>query len=221
MSHAPSGLQINLKDKAPAKATQVADLSRVSARFVVRNNKFLYNRPRGILLQSSFGIVENNIFIGQTAHGIVVGAASGGEGPGVQNVIFRGNRFSNVGSFPTMALPTNVHGSYGAVFVAVQGAGGNIESPNPVHENLIFDSNIFGDLQGPGLFLSTANNVVLSNNQFINTNLSHVQTANFGTANLSGSVVVTQAHNVYIAKNSTQGARRPGLFPSTPNQPME
>jgi hypothetical protein len=49
-------------------------------------------------------------------------------------------------------------------------------------------------------------NVVLSNNQFINTNLSHVQAANFGTANLSGSVVVTQAHNVYIAKNSTQGA---------------
>ena len=71
--------------------------------------------------------------------------------------------------------------------------------------NLIFDGNIFSDLQGPGLFLSTANNVVIANNQFINTNLSRLQNATVGTANLGGSVVVTQAHKVYIGRNPMQG----------------
>jgi parallel beta-helix repeat protein len=205
LSHPKSGLQINLKDAAPKGATQIGDLSRVSARFVIRNNTFSYNRARGILLQSSFGIVENNTFTGQTAQGIVVGAASGSEGPGVQNVIFRGNHFSNVGSFPTTPLPSNAHPGNGALFVAIQDAAGDIKSTKPVLENLIFDANTFSDLQGPGLFLSTANNIVLVNNQFINTNLSRLQNANIATANLDGSVVVTQAHNVYIGKNSTRG----------------
>jgi parallel beta-helix repeat protein len=73
-------LQINFTHKAPQNVTQIADLSGVSARFVIRHNAFSYNRARGILLQSSFGLVENNTFTGQTAQGIVVGAASGSEG---------------------------------------------------------------------------------------------------------------------------------------------
>jgi Right handed beta helix region len=98
------GLSLNLKDSAPKGTTQLADLSRVSARFIIRNNTFLFNRARGLLLQSSHGLVENNSFTGQIMHGIIVGAGSS-EGPGVQNVVFRGNRFSNVGSFPTTAFP--------------------------------------------------------------------------------------------------------------------
>jgi parallel beta-helix repeat protein len=205
LSHPKSGLQINFTDKAPQNVTQIGDLARVSARFVIRNNTFSYNRARGILLESSLGLVEHNTFTGQTAQGIVVGAASGSEGPGVQDVIFRDNHFSNVGSFPTTPLPSNKNVGNGAVFVAVQGAGGDIKSSKPVHQNLIFDANVFSNLQGSGLFLATANNVVLANNQFINTNLSRVQNGNIGSANLAGSVVVTQAHNVYIGKNSIQG----------------
>jgi hypothetical protein len=93
LSHPKSGLQINLRDEVPKGAVQIGGLSRASARFVIRNNKFQYNRPRGILLQSSFGLVENNSFIDQTGHGIFIGAASGGEGPGVQNVIFSWQSF--------------------------------------------------------------------------------------------------------------------------------
>jgi len=206
LSHPKSGLQINFTDKAPQNATQIGDLARVSARFVIRNNTFSYNRARGILLESSFGIVEQNTFTGQTAQGILVGAASGMEGPGVQDVIFRGNHFSNVGSFATTPLPSNAHSGNGAVFVAVQGPGGDIKSSKPAQANLIFDANIFNDLQGPGLFLATANNIVLANNQFINTNRSPLENAKIGTASLAGSIVVTQAHNVYIGRNSTQGA---------------
>jgi Right handed beta helix region len=206
LSHPKVGLSINLKDNAPAGATQIADLSRVSARFVIRNNKFLYNRPRGLLLQSSLGLVENNYFTGQTGHGIVIGAAPGGEGPGVQNVVFRGNQFSNVGSFPTTPFPPNLDVRYGALIVAVQGKADNVESLIPVHENLIFDANKFSDLRGPGLFISRANNVVVVDNQFNNTNLARMEGTNFGTASLAGSVVVTHAHNVDISKNAMRGA---------------
>jgi hypothetical protein len=111
------GLSLTLKDSAPQGATQLADLSRVSARFVIRNNKFLFNRARGLLLQSSHGLVENNDFTGQTGHAIIVGAGYS-EGPGVQNVIFRGNRFSNVGSFPSAPLPNISDAQYGALLVS-------------------------------------------------------------------------------------------------------
>jgi Right handed beta helix region len=186
--------------------TQIADLSRVSARFVIRNNKYFYNRARGLLLQSSFGLVENNSFVGQTGHGIVVGAAPGAEGPGVQNVVFRANQFSKVGSFPPTRVPANQDVRYGALIVAVQGNADNVVSSIPVHENLIFDSNDFSDLQGPGLFLTRANAVVVVNNHFKNTNLSGPPVSDLGTATLGGSVVVTHAHNLDISNNSTQRA---------------
>lgn len=200
------GLIINLKDNLPQEATQIIDLSRVSARFVIRNNKFLFNRERGLLLQSSLGLVENNTFTGQTAHGIVVGAAPGDEGPGVQNVIFRGNRFSNIGSFPTTAFPTIADARYGALNVSVQGKADNFNSLVPVHENLVFDGNTFSDLQGTGLFISRANGVVVVNNQFNRTNLWRVQESNVGTASFSGSIIVTHAHNVFLLKNALEGA---------------
>jgi parallel beta-helix repeat protein len=205
LSNPASGLQINLKDRVPQKVTQIADLSRVSARFVVRNNTFMYNRARGILLESSFGIIEHNTFTGQTAQGLLVGAASGMEGPGVQDVIFRGNHFSKVGSFPPSPAASHAATPNGALYVAVQGPPGEMKSPKPVFENLIFDANVFSDLQGPGLFLSMADNVALVNNQFINTNLSLLPSGSIGRASLRGSAIVTQAHNVYIGKNPTRG----------------
>jgi hypothetical protein len=206
LAHSKIGLSINLKDRAAQGATQIADLSRVSARFVIRNNKFLFNRARGLLLQSSYGLVENNTFTGQTGHGIMVGAAPGSEGPGVQNVIFRGNRFSNVGSFPSAPLPNISDVQYGALLVAVQGNADNMKSPVPVHENLIFDGNKFTDLQGAGLFISRANDVVVVNNQFTNGNLFRAPNAKSGTADFNGSILVTQAHNVYLSKNAIEKA---------------
>jgi hypothetical protein len=196
------GLSLHLKDNAPQGATQLADLWRVSARFVVRNNKFLFNRARGLLVQSSYGLVESNEFTGQTMHGIIVGAGYS-EGPGVQDVIFRGNRFSNVGSFPSTAFPPNSDVRYGAIEVAVLQGPENVKALSPVHEGLIFDANIFSNLRGPGLFISRANDVVVVNNQFKNTNLSRVPDAN---PDLNGSIVVTHAHNVYLARNAMAGA---------------
>jgi hypothetical protein len=205
LSNSKLGLTIELRDEAPKGATQIANLSRVSARFVIRNNRYLYNRARGLLLQSSFGLVENNEFTGQTGHGIIVGAAPGSEGPGVQNVVFRGNRFSNVGSFPNTPLPNIPDVTYGSIVIAIQGNADNVQAMNPVHQDLLFDSNAFSDLKGPALFLSRTNGVVVANNQFKNTNLMDLRSSRIGTANLGGSIVITHAHNIYISKSSIQG----------------
>ena len=45
LAHPETGLAINLKKNAPQGATLIDDLSRSGARFVIRNNQFLYNRP--------------------------------------------------------------------------------------------------------------------------------------------------------------------------------
>ncbi len=112
LSHVSAGLRINLAGQTPAGATQIGDLARVSARFLIRNNTFSYNRARGVLLESAFGIIEANDFVGQTSQGMVVGANSGSEGPGVQDVVVRGNRFSNIGGYRAQPQsPTPVSGN--------------------------------------------------------------------------------------------------------------
>jgi hypothetical protein len=40
--------------------------------------------------------LKDNTFIGKTGHGLILGVAPNSEGPGAQNVIVRGNHFSNV-----------------------------------------------------------------------------------------------------------------------------
>ena len=206
LSHAPSGLQINLKDKAPNGAIRVSDLAHVGARFVIRNNKYLYNRARGILLESSFGLLENNTFIGQTLHGLLIGVASDSEGPGVQNVIVRGNHFYNVGSIPQIQPLPDPDVAYGAMMISVQGDVSNVTSQVPAHANLVLDGNTFTSLRGPGLFITRANDVVVVNNQFTNTNLSHLPFLNLGTANLGGSIVIDHAHNIFLSTNTMKGA---------------
>lgn len=203
LAHAKSGLEINLRGEAPAGAAMIANLSKVSARFIVRRNQFLYNRARGMLLESSLGLVENNTFIGQTAQGLIVGVALASEGPGVQEVSFRGNRFSNIGSILTNH-PNTIDG---AALVAVQGDAQNAKSNVPVFEDLLFESNIFSDLPGPGLFISRANEVDLVGNEFVNTNLVPSTGPGLGTASLAGSVVVIHARNVKIEKTVLRGAK--------------
>lgn len=151
------------------------------------------------MLQTSLGLVENNFFTGQTAHGIVAGVWPGGEGPGVQNVIFRGNEFTNVGSFPPAAVPApDVH--LGAFVVAVQDGPENVSSKVPVFESLIFDTNTFTNLQGPGLYLSRSNAVAVVNNRFKNTDLSKTD-ASLSASGLNAAIVITHAHSVSLSAN--------------------
>ena len=204
LSHSSVGLGIHLKEEPPAAATEIVDLSRSGARFVIRNNRYLYNRPRGILLESSLGLVEKNVFIGQTGHGIVVGVCPGEEGPGAQNVLFRENTFTNVGSFPPAGIQSD-DVRLGALVVAVQDGLENQNSMKPVFESLIFEGNIFNNLQGPGLYLSRANAVAVVNNRLTNTDLSKGDARQSATG-LNGSIVINHTRNVSHVGNSMDHA---------------
>jgi hypothetical protein len=111
-------------------------------------------------------------------------------------VLFRENKFNNVGSFASTALPSE-DSHLGAFVVAVQGDARNLASAKPVFEGLIIDSNIFTNLQGPGLYLSRADGVAVINNEFTNTDLSKVD-ASLKSSGLNGSLVVTLSRNVLI-----------------------
>jgi hypothetical protein len=74
---------------------------------------------------------------------------------------------------------------------------------------VIFVDNTFDDLQGPGLFLSNANTVVVAHNRFINTNLSRLRNETVGDANLGGSIVVANAQRRYPGQ--FDGGRWPRL----------
>jgi hypothetical protein len=90
------------------------------------------------------------------------------------------------------------------MMISVQGDANNVTSQVPVHANSVLDSNTFTNLRGPGLFITRANDVVVVNNQFTNTNLSHLPFVNLGTANLVGSLVIDHAHNIFVENNALQ-----------------
>jgi hypothetical protein len=85
--------EIQFSSPSSAKAQFLADLHYGGARYVIRNNNFLHNRARGVLLQTSDGLVMGNTFDGQTMHSIyVISSPFWGEGPGAQNLIVVNNK---------------------------------------------------------------------------------------------------------------------------------
>jgi hypothetical protein len=74
---------------------------------------------------------------------------------------------------------------------------------------VIFSGNTVQDTPGPGFFISTANNVIMSHNQLANTNQSGASVVIYGTANSAGSIVVTHASNVFFQGNRVSGSSGP------------
>ena len=71
---------------------------------------------------------------------------------------------------------------------------------------MIFSDNTVEDVPGPGFFVSTTNNVITRGNHLVNTNQSNAWTATYGTATSAGSIVVTQASNVFFQRNEFSGS---------------
>jgi hypothetical protein len=194
---------------SPSKGQFVADLNDAGARYIIRNNSFLHNRARGVLLQTAEGLVEGNTFDGQTLHSIyIISSPYWGEGPGAQNLVVANNQISNVGNYIQNASSPN--SVLGAVVVAAEDNQANtISSSAPLHQNVIFSGNTVQDTPVPGFFISAANNVILSHNQLANTNQSSSYVGIYGTATSAGSIVVTHASNVFFQANELSGSSGP------------
>jgi len=143
------------------------------ARYVIRDSTFLYTSARALLLQTPFGWVTHNRFVGQTQKEVYLLASQyWGEGPGAQELIMDHNTFDCSGvhqrgffALDVMAESTDF---FSGQFPNVQNevAGTNSAAP-AVNQNIVVADNIFtSDRAVPIVNLSSVNNVVFSGNTF-------------------------------------------------------
>jgi hypothetical protein len=143
------------------------------ARYVIRDSTFLYTSARALLLQTPFGWVTHNHFVGQTQKQVYVLASQyWGEGPGAQELIISHNTFDGSGvhqqgffALDVMAESTDF---FSGQFPNVQNevAGENSAAP-AVNQNIVVADNIFtSDRAVPIVNLSSVNNAVFSGNTF-------------------------------------------------------
>jgi hypothetical protein len=75
----------------------------------------------------------------------------------------------------------------------------------PVNQHILLFENTVEHVPGPAFFLGSASDVTLSNNKIVDANTG--PTYFLGTANTSGSIVVSQAHDVAIVDTDMFGAK--------------
>jgi hypothetical protein len=191
-------------DNALGKAGFIAgDLTTsAGARYLIRDNNFVFNRARALLLQTPYGWVDHNRFVGQTLKSVYVLASQyWGEGAGAQELIISNNEFAGAGHAPTfyaldvIAEAANFPNAQDEVI-------GSAGAPAPpIDQNIVVAGNLFTADQPVNLVnLSSANNIVFDDNNFV------------GGADKGGGpgqrpVSVHDASNIYVAPNNRFGWR--------------
>lgn len=132
-----------------------------SGNYVLTNNYFHENRARGLLLQSSNGLCENNRFYKIMANPIkiVLDIKSGSwlEGRGVNNLSVKNNSFKecNVVEWGAqIEIDTNINDERAA---------------RPMFFNITVENNLFESFMGPVLRARNASNLSFCNNEIENT----------------------------------------------------
>ncbi|MBO4539401.1 MAG: right-handed parallel beta-helix repeat-containing protein [Clostridia bacterium] len=182
---------ITFRDKLPANIRKGATLFNAECtgnNYVIRNNYFHEHRARGLLLQTSDGLVENNTFY-KTCHNalrIVMDITDGywNEGTCADNIEIRNNTFIECGVIGTelIEIGTHINGknSRAKVFTNIRitnnefrGVYGNLMVVNNVN-NFIFKNNTItlGDVyrrdvgQGRSYLIRDCANVDFSDNDY-------------------------------------------------------
>jgi hypothetical protein len=139
------------------------------ARYLFSNNVFAFNRGRALLLQTPYGWVNENRFVGQTFKEVYALASQyWGEGPGAQELVLSKNQFDATGqnylsgffALDIMAEAANFPNFQNEV------AGAGSPSP-PVNQNIIVADNTFTTDRPQAIVnVSSANDVVFTNSSF-------------------------------------------------------
>ncbi len=88
------------------------NLDNTGGNYVIRNNYFHEHRARGLLLQTSDGLVENNVFYKTTHNAIKIIMDINGvwhEGTGADNILVRNNKFIECGLIGTEVVEVGTH----------------------------------------------------------------------------------------------------------------
>jgi hypothetical protein len=191
------------------------------ARYLFSNNVFAFNRARALLLQTPYGWVNENRFVGQTLKQVYVLASQyWGEGPGAQELVLSRNQFdaaahdyqSGFFSLDMMAEAANFPNFQNEV-------AGTGFAAAAVNQNIIVADNTFtSDRPQAIVNVSSVNNVVFTNNSF---NL-RAQSVNCAApiADWQGGddrgprqypVAIHDASNVFFGRIDTYSCRLPGI----------
>ena len=138
------------------------------ARYIIRDNYFEFNRARALLLQTPYGWVDGNHFIGQTLKSVYILASQfWGEGAGAQDLIVSNNEFNSA--------------KHADVFYALDMLQEAANFPNaqdevigigvtaaPINQNIVVAGNSFlADRPVNLVNLSSVNKVVFDANKFL------------------------------------------------------
>lgn len=148
------------------------------ARYVVSDNDFQYTSGRAVILQTPFGLVDSNHFVGQTQRQIYLMTSEyWGEGGSAQELTISNNTFDATGHGG--AAPTATGGDFLAIDVAAEPAnpyvnfgpevaGSKGQVAASVNQNIVVAKNTFTTDQITAVVnLASANDVVFSGNSFI------------------------------------------------------
>ncbi|NLI90485.1 MAG: right-handed parallel beta-helix repeat-containing protein [Epulopiscium sp.] len=144
--------------------------------YIIRGCRFENNRARGILLQGSNGLVEDNIF--ENIQGAAIQIETGSEarwseGHGVKNLIIRNNiiRHCDLNAWQ-MAV----------IYMGVYLPDGRTEEA--IFENVLIEKNSIIDCPRLAMFLSSCKNVVVQDNVIVNANQIPLDDNNYGSSTM-------------------------------------
>ena len=169
------------------------------AGYVIRYNAIRNHRARGMLLKASGGLVEHNDIDGSTMGGIVLTPEFWWNEAGYsRNVIIRNNIIRHVAYAPRQL---------GGVVVAA------LDGPTPVagygNRNIVIKNNTFEDINGVNLLITSAKNIRVKNNLFINAQSEPVDAAGASWGENPGALIfVTQATGIRFEGNKVRGPSR-------------
>ena len=180
----------------------VANVTRSSGTFVVRNNRFHNHYAHGILIQAPDGLVENNQLSNITMMGMHITSDSNYffSGAGARNLLVRGNTLRRVGYGSSEIYAGGRH--MGAISIVGDTATGIAAAP--VHQRISIEDNHIEDVPGLAVLVASADGVAVRNNAIVRSNQVPFAALRTGVnidAAARGSIMITRASNVTVAGN--------------------
>lgn len=133
--------------------------NRENGLFILRNNYVHHNRARGVILESSYGLVENCKFEGTQMSAIQAGSDVKTnlwqEGSGVNTLTIRNNEFIHCNT---------INCTGGVVFILGNIYGNKLTSP--VSQNVTIQNNQFVNMPSEAITLQYSRNSVITGNTF-------------------------------------------------------
>lgn len=156
--------------------------------YIIRRCRFVNNRARGVLLQGSNGLLEDNVF--ENIQGAAIQIETGcesrwSEGHGVKNLILRGNviRHCDLNAWQMAVLYMGVYLPDG-------------RTKESVFDNILIEKNTFIDCPRQAMFLSSCRNVLVRDNVIINAGQISPEENCYGSSTMEAPIYGEKYHGI-------------------------